>query len=202
MAEVDRHSRWVQFLKVLLPLVAILLLSSVFLLSRSVDTNVSVPFSDQDIDDRLTDQVVTRPDYKGVTSKGEEIRVEARRASQGGDGDTPTAAEVQGRFGLSNGGEITLESNTGIIRPDKGTATFAGDVVITTRDGIQVTTDLLNTSLDEIRGDSPGQIDGTGPIGDFTAGRMVFGTEKNDGPVHILFTGGVKLIYEPQKAER
>ncbi|WP_299947413.1 hypothetical protein [uncultured Ruegeria sp.] len=202
MAEVDRHSRWVQFLKVLLPLVAILLLSSVFLLSRSIDTNVSAPFGDQDVDDRLTDQVVSRPDYKGVTRKGEEIRVEARRASQSGEEGTPTASEVQGRFELSSGGEITLESNTGMIRPDKGTATFAGDVVITTADGIQVTTDLLNTSLDEIRGDSPGQIDGTGPIGDFTAGRMIFGTEKKDGPVHILFTGGVKLIYEPQKAER
>ncbi|WP_299984283.1 hypothetical protein [uncultured Ruegeria sp.] len=202
MAEVDRHSRWVQFLKVLLPLVAILLLSSVFLLSRSIDTNVSAPFGDQDVDDRLTDQVVSRPDYKGVTRKGEEIRVEARRASQSGEGGTPTASEVQGRFGLSSGGEITLESNTGMIRPDKGTATFAGEVVITTADGIQVTTDLLNTSLDEIRGDSPGQIDGTGPIGDFTAGRMIFGTEKKDGPVHILFTDGVKLIYEPQKAER
>ncbi len=198
----DRHSRWVQFLKVVLPLAAILLLSTVFLLSRSIDTNVSVPFSGQEIDERLTDQVITRPDYKGVTRKGEEIRVEARRASQGSTGDNPTAAEVQGRFGLSNGGEITLESNTGMIRPDKGTATFSGNVVITTADGIQVTTELWNTSLEEIRGDTPGKIDGTGPIGDFTAGRMTFGTEKTDGPVHILFTDGVKLIYEPQKAER
>ncbi|EEE37712.1 hypothetical protein RKLH11_1548 [Rhodobacteraceae bacterium KLH11] len=202
MAEVDRHSRWVQFLKVLLPLVAILLLSSVFLFSRSIDTDVSVPFTGQEIDERLTDQVVTRPDYKGVTRKGEEIHVEARRASQGGAEETPTASEVHGRFGLSNGGEITLESDTGSIRPDKGTATFVGNVVITTADGIQVTSDLLNTSLDEIRGDSPGQIDGTGPIGNFTAGRMTFGAEKKDGPVHILFTDGVKLIYEPQKAER
>jgi len=97
---------------------------------------------------------------------------------------------------------ITLDSNTGSIRPDKGTATFVGDVVITTTDGIRVTTDLLNTTLDEIRGDTPGQVDGTGPIGNFTAGRMTSGADKNDGPVHILFTDGVKLVYEPEKAER
>ena len=198
----DRHSRGVQFLKVVLPLTAILLLSAVFLLSRSIYTNVSVPFSGPENDERLTDQGITRPDYKGVTRKGEEIRVKARRASQGGEGDNPTVAEIQGRFGLREGGEITLESNTGVIRPDKGTATFSGNVVITTTDGIQVTTGLLNTSLDEIRGDSPGQIDGTGPIGDFTAGRMTFGSKKEDGPVHILFTDGVKLIYEPQETER
>lgn len=198
----DRHSRWVQFLKVLLPLAAIALLSTMFLLSRSIDTNVSVPFSREAIDERLADQAVTRPNYKGVTGRGEEIQVEARRATQGGENDVPTGSEISGRLGLTSGGVITLESNSGSIRPDKGTATFVGDVVITSADGMRVTTDLLNTSLDEIRGDTPGQVDGTGPIGEFTAGRMTFGTEKTNGPVHILFTDGVKLIYEPMKAER
>ncbi|KIC47480.1 MAG: LPS export ABC transporter periplasmic protein LptC [Ruegeria sp.] len=198
----DRYSQMVQFFKVLLPLAAIFLLATVFLLSRSIETNGTGPFSDDAIDQRMSDQVVTLPDYKGVTRKGEEVRIEARQARQGQPGDDPTASEIHGQYDLSNGREITMVSNEGTIRPDKGTATFVGDVVITTADGIQVTTDLLNTSLDEIRGNTPGQVDGTGPIGDFTAGRMTFGTEKKDGPVHILFTDGVKLIYEPQKAER
>ena len=198
----DRYSQMVQFFKVLLPLAAIFLLATVFLLSRSIETNGTGPFSDDAIDQHMSDQVVTLPDYKGVTRKGEEVRIEARQARQGQPGDDPTASEIHGQYDLSNGREITMVSNEGTIRPDKGTATFVGDVVITTADGIQVTTDLLNTSLDEIRGNTPGQVDGTGPIGDFTAGRMTFGTEKKDGPVHILFTDGVKLIYEPQKAER
>ncbi len=198
----DRYSRMVQLLKVLLPLAAILLLSTVFLFSRSIETNVSGPFTQQDIRERIEGQVVTRPHYRGTTRKGENIRVDARRATQGGNGTSATADEFHGRFDLLNGGIITLDSKTGSIRPDKGTATFVGDVVITTTDGIRVTTDLLNTSLDEIRGDTPGQVDGTGPIGNFTAGRMTFGADKKDGPVHILFTDGVKLVYEPEKAER
>ncbi|WP_037313105.1 LPS export ABC transporter periplasmic protein LptC [Ruegeria halocynthiae] len=198
----DSHSRMVQFLKVLLPLAAILLLATVFLLSRSIETNVSVPFTQRDIEERLADQVVTLPNYLGTTRKGESIQIEATRAAQGTENAVPTAADFQGRMGLSDGGMITLDSNSGMIRPDKNTATFVGDVVITTTDGIEVTTDLLNTALDEIRGDTPGQVNGTGIIGDFTAGRMTFGTEKNDGPVHILFTDGVKLIYEPEKTER
>ncbi len=198
----DGHSRMVQFFKVLLPLVAILMLSTVFLLSRSIETNVTVPFSQQDIDERLADQVVTQPNYRGTTRKGEEVQIEATRAMQGTEGSAPTAAEFRGRMGLSNGGVITLDSNTGVIRPDKNTATFVGDVVITSTDGTEITTDLLNTALDEIRGNTPGQVNGTGIIGNFSAGRMTFGTEKKDGPVHIIFTDGVKLIYEPQKAER
>jgi len=198
----DRYSRMVQFLKVLLPLAAILMLSAVFLLSRSIETDVSVPFSQKDIDERLAGQVVTQPNYRGTTAKGEDVHIEANRATLSEEGSIPTAAEFRGRFGLLNGGVITLDSNSGMIRPDKGTATFVGDVVITTADGIQVTTDLLNTSLDEVRGDTPGQINGTGVIGTFSAGRMTFGAEKTDGPVHILFTDGVKLVYEPTKAER
>ncbi len=198
----DRYSRMVQFLKVLLPLAAIIMLSTVFLLSRSIETTVSGPFSQQDIDARLADQVVTQPDYRGTTTKGEDVQIIATKATQGTEGAVPTATEFSGRYELLSGRVITLDSNSGLIRPDKGTATFVGDVLITTADGIEVTTDLLNTSLDEIRGDSPGQVNGTGPIGDFSAGGMTFGTEKTDGPVHILFTDGVKLVYEPQKAER
>ncbi|WP_170386792.1 LPS export ABC transporter periplasmic protein LptC [Ruegeria atlantica] len=198
----DGHSRRVQFLKVLLPLVAILMLSTVFLLSRTIETNVSVPFSQKDIDERLSDQVVTHPKYRGTTRKGEEVQIEAIRATQGSEGSVPTAAEFQGRLGLLSGGVITLDSNSGMIRPDQNTATFVGDVIITSTDGTEITTDLLNTSLDEIRGDAPGQINGAGIIGNFTAGGMSFGANKKDGPVHIIFTDGVKLIYEPQKAER
>ncbi len=198
----DRYSRMVQFLKVLLPLTAIVLLSTVFLLSRSIETDVSVPFTQKDIDERLAGQVITQPNYRGTTTKGEDIQIEASQITQGAQGDGPAASEFRGRFGMLNGGVITLDSNSGLIRPDKGTATFVGDVLITTTDGIQVTTDLLNTSLDEIRGDTPGQVNGTGVIGDFSAGRMSFGTGKKDGPVHILFTDGVKLVYEPAKAER
>ena len=178
----DRHSRWVQFLKVLLPLAAILMLSTVFLLSRSIETNVSVPFTQKEVDERLAGQVVTRPNYRGTTRKGEDVQIEAAQVTQGGQGDSPTAAEFTGRYGLLNGGVITLDSNDGQISPDKGTATFAGDVLITTTDGIQVRTDLLNTSLEEIRGNTPGQVNGTGPIGQFTAGRMTFGAEKNRRP--------------------
>jgi lipopolysaccharide export system protein LptC len=192
----------VQFLKVLLPLVAIVMLSTVFLLSRSIETDVKVPFTQRDIEERLADQIVTRPNYRGTTRKGEEVQIEAIQATQGTENSVPTASEFRGRLGLSNGGIITLDSNSGMIRPDKNTATFIGDVVITTTDGIEVTTNLLNTALDEIRGDTPGQVNGTGVIGNFSAGRMTFGTKKKDGPVHIIFTDGVKLIYEPKRAER
>lgn len=198
----DSYSRMVQFLKVLLPLAAIVLLSTVFLLSRSIETDVTGPFSERDMDDRLKGQQVTRPVYTGTTRKGDEIQVSASIARPGGAQDPTEASDFRGTIRFRNGRVMTLDSDLGSVRPDRGMATFSGNVVITTADGMRVTTDVLNTALDEIRGDAPGTVRGTGPFGDFTAGGMRFGTEKEDGPVHILFTDGVKLIYDPEKPER
>ncbi|MEX0317857.1 MAG: hypothetical protein AB3N21_07885 [Ruegeria sp.] len=198
----DGYSRMVQFFKVLLPLAAIVLLSTMFLLSRSIDTNTPVPFAENDIEKRLSGQQVTRPFFSGVTEKGEEILVSAGLVRPGGDRVPGEATDLRARFRLVNGRELTLDSDLGSVAVDRGMATFSGNVIMTTADGIRVTTDTLNTSLNEIRGDTPGQVTGTGPIGDFTAGTMVFGEEKKGGPLHIIFTDGVKLLYDPQKSER
>lgn len=198
----DSYSRKVQFFKVLLPLAAIALLSTVFLLSRSIDTNVSTPFSGREMDERLSGQQVTRPFFSGVTEKGEEILVSASAARPSSDDKPAEAQNLRARYRLVNGNELTLTAELGTLRPDQGSATFSGNVIITTSDGLRVSTEQLNTSLDEIRGNSPAEIAGAGPIGEFTAGAMNFGAEKKEAPLHILFTDGVQLIYDPQKPER
>ncbi|KUJ77921.1 hypothetical protein AVO45_08080 [Ruegeria marisrubri] len=198
----DSYSRMVQFLKVLLPLAAIVLLSTVFLLSRGIETDVTGPFSERDMDDRLKGQQITRPVYTGTTRKGDEIQVSASIARPGGAQAPTEASDFKGTIRFQNGRVMTLDSDLGSVRPDRGMATFTGNVVMTTADGMRLTTDVLNTALDEIKGDAPGTVHGTGPIGELTAGAMRFGAEKEDGPVHILFTDGVKLIYHPEKPER
>ena len=48
------HSRLVYWLKITLPLVALMILSSVFLLSRSIRPEDAIPFAEVDIADRVT----------------------------------------------------------------------------------------------------------------------------------------------------
>ncbi|MEM7320688.1 MAG: LPS export ABC transporter periplasmic protein LptC [Pseudomonadota bacterium] len=198
----DLYSRIVQFLKVALPLTALALLSTLFLLSRGNDIDAVIPFAQQDMADRIRDQQITKPYYSGTTEKGEEILVTADYARPGSPGKPAEAIELRATIFLNSGRVIKLDSELGSIAPDRGQATFTGDVVIQSSDGMTITTDLLTTELDVVAGESPGEIHGTGPIGEFTAGAMQFGSEKSDGPVHMHFTDGVKLIYDPQKAER
>ena len=81
--------------------------------------------------------------------------------------------EVEAVESFRNGRVMPLDSDIGSVRPDRGMATFSGNVVITTADGMRVTTDVLNTALDEIRGDAPGTVRGTGPFGSLPKWRAV-----------------------------
>lgn len=198
----DGYSRMVQFLKVLLPLAALGLLSTLFLLSRSVDPNATIPFAEKEIEDRMRDQQVTGPFFSGTTAKGEEIVVTATRASPG-SGDTPAqAVDLAAEIRLIDGQRIQLRSDMGQVEIDRDMAVFSGNVVIRSSDGIRIETEVLNTSLSGISGHTPGEITGDGPIGEFSAGNMELGEEKPGGPIHILFKNGVKLIYDPKKTER
>lgn len=198
----DRYSRTIAFLKVLLPLTALAILATLFLLSRSQDQVATIPFTDADVSSRTRDQQVTRPFFSGTTTKGEEIIVTADTARPG-DRETPgDATNMSARLKLAGGQQIKLRSDEGTFDPKGDTATFIGRVRIETSTGLVVLTELLNAALDGIEGDSPGTVTGSGPMGEFTAGSMQFSAKSGDGDVHMLFKNGVKLIYDPKQLER
>lgn len=198
----DLYSRIVAFLKVLFPLAALGILATLFLLSRTSDPVATIPFAEQDVADRVRDQQITAPFFSGTTSKGEEILLTASLVRPGGP-DTPAeAANLKGRITLANGQRITLESKSGRFDLPADLATFSGNVKIITTTGLLILTDVMNTSLSGVSGNTPGQVEGSGPFGEFTAGQMEMTAKKDGGPVHMLFKNGVKLIYTPKQLER
>jgi len=198
----DLYSRMVALFKVLLPLAALAILSTVFLLSRSVDPTATIPFAEQDMADRMRDQQVTAPFFSGTTSKGDEIMVTASVARPGGPNAPAEATDLDAQITMVDGTRLTLRSDTGSVAVDQDIATFEGHVKITTSTGYVVLTETLHATLSGITANTPGQVDGTGPLGEFTAGNMQIDTKTEGGPVHMLFNNGVKLIYDPKRPER
>lgn len=198
----DGYSRIVAFLKVLLPLAALVLLSTLFLISRGTNTETSIPFAEQEIEERLRDQQVTAPFFSGTTAQGDEIMFTAARARPGSAGGPAEAEDIKARLRTISGSEMNIRSDSGQIRMDTDVASLLGNVEITSSTGVHVTSDALNAALSGIEGNSPGPVAGTGPFGEFTAGSMHFSSKNGDGPIHMLFNKGVKLIYTPQKQER
>ncbi|TNJ45606.1 LPS export ABC transporter periplasmic protein LptC [Phaeobacter sp. B1627] len=198
----DRYSRIIALLKVVLPLAAVALLSTLFLISRQVETRPVIPFAQVDIDDRLRGQQVTAPFFTGTTEAGHEITIAAAKAFPSSDLGTASATDLEAEIRTTEGRSILLLSDSGALQPDTNSATLTGNVRILTTDGTRIETETLEAELSGSEARSPGSITATGPIGDFTAGSMRIFTKSKNAPVHIEFTNGVKLVYDPAKAER
>lgn len=198
----DRYSQLVGWLKVLLPLMALALLSTLFLLSRNIDPEAVIPFADKEIQDRLRDQQVTGPVYQSVTADGDELAFSAEKLTtpkeQTGAND---AEDVEVTMNLASGATVTLRATRG--RFDIGTdqADLQQDVVITTSTGYRLLSDRLITQLSTVEVKSPGPVAGDGPLGTLDAGAMQLNAGAGDTPAQLVFTNGVKLIYTPKQDE-
>lgn len=196
------HSRLVNWAKIILPLVALGLLSTLFLLSRKVDLNNQIPVADVDLAQRAHDQGATNPNFAGVTPRGEEISFQAQTVRPDlSDPDILLADGAQAKLSLNGGEEVDITSRSGTANQAQMTATLEGDVLFETTTGYVMRTDSIDTSLTTLYAESPGTVTGTGPPGDLTAGRMLLTSDPDTGIAHLRFTNGVKLIYLPAKSK-
>ena len=191
------HSRLVFWLKILLPIVALAILSTLFLFSRRIDTEGALPYSEVDVQELARDQRLTDPQYSTVTDDGSALSVAAAVARPGAGG---TADDLVMRYDTKDGLRIDLEATSGQIDQIGGQAILRDGVTITTSTGYKLTTSGLDAALDRTKVVSDGAVTATGPLGRIDAGRMELrhGDAGIDGYV-LIFNGGVKLVYRPVK---
>ncbi len=194
------HTRLVNWAKIILPLVALGLLSTLFLLSRKVDLNDKISIIDVDLVQRAHDQGVTNPSFAGVTLGGEEVSFSAQSVRPDpSDRDILLAERAQAKLRLNGGGVVDISSQRGTANQTEMTALLEGDVRFETTTGYVIRTDSINTRFSTLYAETPGAITGTGPPGDLSAGRMLLTSDPKTGAAHLRFTDGVKLIYMPTK---
>lgn len=193
------YSRVVAWMKIILPLAALGILSTLFLISRTIDPTDSIPVAQIDLEQRAQELGATNPSFAGVTDKGDQVTFQSIRARP--DPEDPEhmlATDVTAQLNLTSGTVIDITSDNADMHQRKLTATLEGNVHIETTTGYVVTTDTLWTRLDELYAETPGQVDGNGPPGDLTAGKMLLSTNPENGQAELLFTQGVKVIYTPR----
>lgn len=198
----DFYSRLVAWMKIILPLAALGLLSTLFLISRSVDPTQNPQDSQIDLEQRAHDQGANNPSIAGVTSGGDEVKFVAIRARP--DQDDPErliADEVVTELRLLHGTVIDITSDHADMHQSKYTASLDGNVRMRTTTGYDIRTDRVNSRFDILYADTPGPVEGTGPPGEITAGRMVLTSDEATGMAELLFTDGVKLVYKPDNTK-
>lgn len=193
----DTYSRMVAWLKFALPLVALAILSTLFLLARTLDPERAIPYADVDVDQMVREERVTAPNYSGVTRDGSAISIlaDVARPDQQ-DPQRMTASSVVGRIDMPNGMVTDIEAPRARIDTAGGLARLEGGVTIVTSTGYRMTTEALDAALDETDIASDGAVKADGPPGRLTAGSMHLTREEGRGYL-LVFNGGVRLVYDP-----
>ncbi|MCA0996025.1 LPS export ABC transporter periplasmic protein LptC [Alloyangia pacifica] len=193
----DSYSSFIAWLKILLPLVALVSLSTLFLLSRGSQTSQSIPYAEGSLPER---EQVAAPQYSGTTPRGDSVTMtaESARPTAGNNGEV----EADGFFAtmdMADGSRLTLDANLATMSDGMQAALLQQGVRITSSTGYVITTDEMRAALDRIEAETLAPVSGEGPAGRFTAGRLKITSSGEEDDVQLLFTDGVKLIYDPKK---
>ncbi len=196
------HSRVVFWLKIILPLLALAILSTLFLFSRRIDTDQALPYAEVDVEELARDQRLTAPEYSGVTVDGAALLIHAKTARPGKDTSAATADDLIATYEAPDGLRIDLTAAKGRIDEAAGRMTLAGNVEIVTSTGYRMTTPGLDSALDRTELLSEGAVRAEAPYGTIDAGNMEIRHEDAEVPGYVLvFNKGVKLIYQPAEKD-
>lgn len=197
----NAYSRLVGTLKVALPLAALGLLSTLFMVARTLNPDAALPYAQVDIDELLREQRLTAPTYSSVTRDGDEVVFTAETAHPGGVAGT--GARAVGpllRLIAPGGGETRASADEARIDPATHELALTGSVEIQTASGITLQTAELLARLDRSRLEGTGTVRATAPQGEIEAGGFVLTRGSAPGQEVLVFNRGVKLLYHPRTA--
>lgn len=194
------YSRLIAWLKILLPLGALVLLSTIFLYSRNPDPIAVIPVLSNGVDPSQDEQV-GRPFYAGTTDAGHALTLAARQARTVSDGQSGIRADdLRAVLDMDEGNRITIDATLGQMDNNDNLLLRDG-VTLHSSSGYTVRTDGLNAAIDHVAIESTGPVDAEGPGLTLSAGRLQVSEDETTTDIQLLFTDGVNLVYTPQNAE-
>ncbi len=200
----NTYSRFVAWLKVLLPVLALILLSTMFLISHTIDPNKALAFADVDLDDLAENQRVTRPKFSGVTEDGAAMSFAADTAQP--DPDNPANYSVIGmnaEIATPDGGEVLITAGRADVKRDENMLEMTGGVILETSTRYHIEAEGLRAALDRTWAESIGPVHASGPGGVITAGQITLERQgAEQGRYLLVFKGGVKMVYTPERDEK
>lgn len=200
MDRADRYSRLVGLLKIILPLVALGILSTLFFVAKSLDPEAAIPFAKVDVERILREQGITKPVFGGVTSDGARISLTADSVRPGTDQRSQLVGEtLSADLSFPGRGDIMIQSPEGIIDIGNAVAILQGGARLESSTGYLVETDRIVTSYAEAVARADHEVRASGPAGTLTAGSMELVRSNGETSGYLLvFKNGVRLLYDPE----
>ncbi len=199
MAGVDTHTRIVGWLKVALPLAALAILATLFLLADRIDPDEALPYAEVDVEDRARAPRITAPTYAGTTSDGGALTLTADEARPASDNGPATVSGLTLTLATPDGGRTEMTAARAEIDNEARLLHLTGGVVASTATGYRIATEGMSANLDRSGLQSLGQVTANGPMGEIVANEMVL-RQDAPGAYVLVFNGAVKLVYQPRGA--
>jgi len=196
----DGYSALVAWLKTLLPIVALGLLSTIFLFSGRVDVTQSLPYTEHNIAEIVREQRITRPYFTGIASNGTEIALSAAYASpQIENAHILEITDLSVVLRSTSDRMVQVTAGRGALDSATQTAQISTNVHIAALPDFWVTTQALDMNLNQGVVSAKGGFQGVTPLGAITAGEMHLQMTADDQ--QIVFLNDVRLVYSPKLIE-
>ncbi len=193
----DFHSRLVGWSKIILPICALALLSTLFLFARNPAEQSEIPVAR--IEELAREQGVSAPKFSGITDDGAIIAISADTAQP--DTARPDTVLIDGivlNMQNPDGSSIDITGTRGEIDGRAQMAHLIGLAQLRTSSGFEMETNGLSAAFDTGEIKSNGFLEIRAPFGKLTAGMVTFVIAEDQTAQQMLFTDGVSLIYNPE----
>jgi len=198
MATYNNFHTWlVGWVKIILPLIAIALLSTLFLFARNSNDAPDIPIAQ--IEELAREQQITAPQFSSVTNDGSVVAVSARNAKPDAENsNTLLVADLVIDVDSADGTKMNVTSGMSILNSSDQTARLNGLSRVTTSNGYTMETVGITADLKTGEIVSDGALEVQAPFGDLSAGKVQISISKDGTGQQMLFTQGVRLLYTPE----
>lgn len=192
------RTRIVRWLRVLLPLAALVILSTLFLFSRRPGMEPQIPYAQVDAEEMARQPRVVAPEYAGVTDDGAELFLRATEAAPGGNQGAGRASDLRLDWRRPDGLGADMIAPRAYV--EGGMIGLDGGVHMTTSTGWAMQSPSIEAATDRSLITAGEGVEAEAPFGQLRADRMQIlpgGQDEGAAGTILNFSGDVRLIYQP-----
>ncbi|MCH8465420.1 MAG: hypothetical protein LAT78_02430 [Roseinatronobacter sp.] len=209
MARARRYSSMgaqvLRLARLVLPLGAVALLSTVFLFSRSIDPQRAIELADIDVVELTREPRIGAARFAAMTQDDTALTITAQtvRSAQELQQDSPiflTLEHPAGILQFPSDRSVNFRGDTGQIDQADDLLRLEGDVELKPPDGYIAQMPLLRAALSKTHIQGFGGITAHGPPGEISADYVeVIPSPADAGGYLLAFRGNVRLLYLPEE---